>query len=45
MTKEQLVTHVAEKTGLTRKDAEIAVTETIKAIEDALLREEPLDIT
>ena len=38
MNKAELIQSVAEKTGFTKKDAEVAVNATIASIEDALVR-------
>ena len=44
MNKQDLIGVVAEKTGLTKKDAEAAVNSTIGAIEDALVKREKVQL-
>ncbi len=44
MTKANLISNVAEKTGMTKKDSEIAVSATIDAITEAMVAGEKVQI-
>lgn len=45
MNKKELISSIAEKTGLTKKDTALALEGTIEAIMDALYAGEPVKIT
>ena len=44
MTKTELVASIAEKAGMTKKDAEVGLNGTIAAIEDALVKGEKVQL-
>lgn len=44
MNKSELITAIAEKTNMTKKDMEICLNATIEAIEEALVKEEKVQL-
>ena len=44
MNKAELITSVAEKTGFTKKDAELAVNAFVASVEEALVKEEKVQL-